>query len=572
MENPFAKFTAGARRPVVKEKPSDDMTDTTPKRGERTIEIDLDMKEIMVKFEFSPRDEKGARTIAMSHAAILFEINKAFDDDVIIFDNKNRKIKSFDVKEWTAPMYHQKRFVTQLSKTRRPKYSIIHRIHTSQSLSTIRNYSTVFRLLKTYNCYMKKSEWEEGIHDTIQAGYLIGINPEHYTPEVAARKVLEKMDAKDKKKMPRFKLVYSSPRIVVDGNEIRTKAYAIEFERAKAGDAMRVLKDTFTGTTGLLLAKVRYEYPQAFANALKLQTKSLASTYVIPIVNLGADAMHYLEEPLKGIRGVRDVVPTRNTPIDGRFNLLVSKEEFAQISKFLHNNFQSLYEEHVAEDAQPHQEAFYGPPGIGSSGDDVSSGVESFASMSAASFVSLDLSDVPDQFEVVTPVSSTYSWAEIVHGFPSSTDSVEPPSAAPTEQMSDMSSSQPSKIVELEGKLKRFQDDQDRDKEAIRKLTEAFTVQTNLLNQLLAQLSANTTHNVETHLRGPSNPIPALANQPGNHDVDKVMNKRPIQVEDSNYEVLADAPDSPLAAAEKLQNKRVDSKSTPSKSDFRRGE
>jgi len=572
MENPFAKFAAGARRSVAMDKPTDDMTDATPKRGERNIEIDHDMKEIMVKFEFSPRDEKGARTIAMSHAAILFEIHKAFEDDVIIFDNKNRKIKSFEVKEWTAPMYHQKRFVTHLSKNRRPKYSIIHRIHTSQSLSTIRNYSTVFRLLKTYNCYVKKSEWEEGIHDTIQAGYLIGINPEHYTPEVAAQKVLDKMNPKDKKKMPRFKLVYSSPRIVVDDKEIRTKAYAIEFERAKAGDAMRVLKDTFTGTTGLLLAKVRYEYPQAFANALKLQTKSLASTYVIPIVNLGTDAMHYLEEHFKRIQGVTDVVPTRKTPTDGRFNLLVLKEKFTQVSKFLHNNFQTLYDEHVAEDAKPHQEAFYGPPGIGSSDDDVSSGAESFASMSAASFVSLDLSDVPDQFEVVTPVSSTYSWAEIVHGVPSSTHPVEPLSAAPTEQMSDMSSSQPSKlIVDLEVKLKQFQEEQDRDKEAIRKLTDAFTAQTNLLNQLLAQLEgAYNTPTVGTHRRS-SIPIQVPVNQARVHDATQAMNKRSIPDADCNCEAV-EAPDSPVAPEQKLQNKRVDSKSTPSKSDFRWGE
>ena len=106
-------------------------------------------------------------------------------------------------------------------------------------------------------------------------------------------------------------------------------AYAIEYERKDANKVLRALKDTFKGTNQLLLTKLRYTHPNSFANAVKLQNKVMNETYVIPLNNVSTDEIFYLQPMLQQVNGIKDVVPTRKTQMEGRYNILLQQEFLA---------------------------------------------------------------------------------------------------------------------------------------------------------------------------------------------------------------------------------------------------
>jgi hypothetical protein len=415
-------FEQFAARPANRYPPTDAMDDTstaTPKTGFRPNDSDEDTKEITVRFDFTPKTAEDATKIAAVHTHLLSKIQEAFED-CIIFDNKGKQLKDIDPINW-SPTKHQSHFyihVTQRSKTRSTKYSIIHRIRTSQSLSNIWNYHTIEHLLRQHSCYIKNHAWDETIWDVAQAGYLIGIDPKHYTPEAASKIVADTMLKKGHSKCPPLRFIYSSPRIRINDRDIRSKAYAIEFERKNAKEVLRSLQDTYAGTTQFLMAKLRFTHPQPFANALKLQTKIMNETFVLPMLNVSSDEFFYLQTIIESINGVIAVVPTRKTKTDGRYNILIKESEFKVVRQKITNEFATYYDQ-VPEDAKqnPNTLGANGSPGIHvplNADGDSSSGAISFLTASAASFSSFsDLSDTDDVYERFVPAAQTYSWSEI---------------------------------------------------------------------------------------------------------------------------------------------------------------
>jgi hypothetical protein len=314
---------------------------------------------------------------------------------------------------------HQSQFKIHASPAtnkRKAKYSIIHRIRTSQSLSTIRTYNAISVLLKQHSCYLKGHSWDETVWDVIQTGYLIGLDPKHYTSSEATRFLSDIMEKKSPGKCPPLRMIYSSPSIQVDDRIISTKVFAIEFERKNAKEVLRKLKDAFTGSTQLLLAKLRYTHPKSFANALKMQNKMMNETYVLPMVNISQDEMFYLQPIIEEIAGVMAVVTTGKTLTHGKYNVLITSQRFLEVKSEITQNFDEYYDKVSEEAKQKDNLLFFGQPGIQTVNDryEESSGELSFLSTSAASFGSLDLSTTEDAYEFFTPAAGAYSWSEVV--------------------------------------------------------------------------------------------------------------------------------------------------------------
>jgi hypothetical protein len=228
----FNRFSARPADRPSKSDTEDDASTATPKTGTTPIDLDDEMKEITVRFDFQPKNSEAAKKVAVVHTHLLSKMKEAFADDVIVFNNKGKAINNIDPINWN-PIMHQSHFnlhASQGSKTRKNKYTIIHRIRTSQSLSTIRNYNTIASLLKQHSCFMKEHSWDETVWDITQAGYLIGIDPKHYTPEAANMVVSDMMGKKSPGKCPPLCMIYSSPRILIDDRNVSSKAYAIEYE------------------------------------------------------------------------------------------------------------------------------------------------------------------------------------------------------------------------------------------------------------------------------------------------------------------------------------------------------
>jgi len=139
--------------------------------------------------------------------------------------------------------------------------------------------------------------------------------------------------------------------------------------------------------------------------------------------------MFYLKDHLMAHQHILDVVPTRNVDTTGRFNILVPKAEMKVTRGWFTDNFNALWDQ-VPLDQKPHDEAFFGPPGISSltyHSDDEDSGTSTL-SMSAASFASLSdiLDDVPDNFQ--TPVEHVSYAAAVTGGDKESQTTTESPS------------------------------------------------------------------------------------------------------------------------------------------------
>jgi len=401
-------------RPETVEVP-DDASIATAKMGIAFEGKEGELKEISVMFEMTPKTADGSKSFCLSHAKILTHMKTVADGDLEILNNKGQVVKT-DPIEWASVVTHMKNFKTHVKNAggnRKSKLMIIHRIRTNLPLSTFRNYGPIFSLLREHGIFMKHHAWVESTWDVAQAGYLLQVNPQYYTAEQASSILHKKVIAANpRNKLPAIKMIYSSPRIMVNGKNASTKAYAIEFERDQSKEVVRILKETFkTNSTHLLLAKMRYDSPAAFLQAIKLQNQYLASIYTIPMLNIPQASLFYLEPTLKAQNGIIDIVDTKRTPFNGRYNILVQKSLFPAIQRWCTGNFDQLFDT-VPADARGHPDSFPGIPRVATRGhpDDDSEGSQSFLAQSAASFLSFDLSGNSNTEDSVT-LPTAMSWA-----------------------------------------------------------------------------------------------------------------------------------------------------------------
>jgi hypothetical protein len=95
---------------------------------------------------------------------------------------------------------------------------------------------------------------------------------------------------------------------------------------------------------------------------------------------------------------------------------------YNEVTEKLTQEFDSMYSEVVPEDARQEADAykFSGPPGIAprKANDEESSGAQSFLSMSAVSFASVDTSNIVDEYDNHIPAAGTKSWSHVVQGKP----------------------------------------------------------------------------------------------------------------------------------------------------------
>jgi hypothetical protein len=570
MSKTSAKRAADASTTAMNVDHSDDSSEATPKAGKETKKIDQGLKELTLRFEFQPRTSEAATKCAIVHTHLLLELQIAFDDDIKIYNNKNAELTKIDPIKWNSPAIHQRNFVMHArpgTQKRRTKYIILHRVHTNQSISTLRNYHTISKLLKSNDCWLKNHDWDESVWDTAQAGHLIGINPAHYTPSEATRKLSKQIEAKVNFKVPPIRLVYTSPRSNSSGgNEVRSKAYAVEFARADAAVVLRALKDTFTGTRQFLMAKLRFTHPIAYANALKLQNQHLASVYVLPLLNLTDDAIWYIEGKIKAVEGVTDIVPTRNSDTTGRFNILIKKSSFKAAKVIISTAFEQWYQE-VPADVRPPPDAFSGSPRIGTQGsDDESTGEQSFLSMSALSFASMDMSTGPEPFESFTPASGTYSWSQVLQ-IPRQADPPIPIAVGLTTQVSDLTASQNTELESLKQQFNLLQtkaeEERRLDQEKISLLTKAFDRQEVMLTALQSLIQHIASQNKPATSLEIDADLPMTQAQPNEPEprstttyVDTDMNDTDSAKRDNEQ------------ASDDSSAKRLDARPSPKKPDF----
>jgi hypothetical protein len=257
---------------------SGEATVLTPQFGIGIKRNEEKLIEKTIKFEFNIHHNKNEsiHQIAMVHTLILHAIETSLPSgEVLIFNNQGRKVQQINIVEMSAPLTHQKQFKTHHPSSKRAY--IIHRIQTSYALSAIRNQPAIYKLLRQHNVFLRQHNFSEDNWDTIPSGFMIGISPKFYTPEMAAKKLNHKVSSVNKKaKMPPFRMVYSSPYIKspVDGRQFRTKAYTIEVSRSDGPSALRILKDTFREKCHFVPMKMKYDQPTSLRQGYSTTNKA----------------------------------------------------------------------------------------------------------------------------------------------------------------------------------------------------------------------------------------------------------------------------------------------------------
>jgi hypothetical protein len=162
---------------------------------------------------------------------------------------------------------------------------------------------------------------------------------------------------------------------------------------------------------------MRNKFPEGFTKAVKYQTQLLTSYMVIVLHYIHPDMMFHIDEFIKSIDGVIDIMPDKTAIISGKYRVQVSQDKFKTARASLINYLPTWCEEYIPIDAYPNPNPFPDCPKVQPiHNDGFSSGENSWMSMSNTSFLSMDLSNVADDdyFSNTTVATKAFTYADIV--------------------------------------------------------------------------------------------------------------------------------------------------------------
>jgi hypothetical protein len=411
----------------------DDKSDATDPTGFATMKFEQEMVTKVLKFSFvAPKTQTKQVPPGIVHMHLLHALQVALGEDICIWNNKSEKIEPISLLQWASnPTIHQKQFKIHQKTSggngprRSTKYYIVHRIMTSEPISSIKQIPAIHQILKDNMCYLTEHHWNEDTWDTNKIGFVTKLDPSFYNPDQAHTKFTEllkekikKLETRTKIKIPLFRMVFASPKIRNTSNQtISTKAYAIEVKHEDTQAMLQTLKSLLRDTPVFVPFSMRHKFPEGFTKAIKYQTQLLTSTMVIVLQYLHPDMMFHIDEFIKAIDGVIDIMPDRHVIKNGKYRVQVSQEKFKKSREALIQYLPGWCNEYIPDDAYPYPNPFPEAPKVQPiRNDGFSSGENSWMSMSNTSFLSMDLSNVADDdyFSNTTTATKAFTYAEIV--------------------------------------------------------------------------------------------------------------------------------------------------------------
>ena len=88
-------------------------------------------------------------------------------------------------------------------------------------------------------------------------------------------------------------------------------------------EMQRVLKEACKKTNDFIPFRLRAKHPEAFSRFIQQHTKILSQNHMIVLNYIGNQSIFYLEERIRAIKGVIDIVPCQSVEIDGKFRVQV---------------------------------------------------------------------------------------------------------------------------------------------------------------------------------------------------------------------------------------------------------
>lgn len=326
-----------------------------------TLHDDTDtVREYVVKFLFRPSDDKTNTHVAKMHYTILRAMTQIYaDSNLKIFDNFGKPIDSFPtLKSYEEYLRHFKLHYVKgnATKNRKPIYLVFHRIHSPVPLSEIRRNEVIADLLRKINTTFQLHHWKEDETNISNLGFHVGVDPTNFLQEFfeeRIRNLISQSTKRAKEKIPRFKCCYCSPFLIDEyGCRIATKSYDLQCRQQDAQSLLKLLHQTFAKNPSFLLHRVRHDDPDVYKSAIQKQNYYLSNSRVIPIKGITESQMFYLSSDIEQIPGVTAVLHHKDTPTEGRWNILTNKQHFPQVTNALRTSL-TTWLEGYADNAPP---------------------------------------------------------------------------------------------------------------------------------------------------------------------------------------------------------------------------
>ena len=399
------RSTADGSAPLATAPHGDDATVSTPSRGSKAKPKDSDLKEITLKFRFSSNDRKDAVAPEVLHLHWIQLVQGIFDTGIQVYSNQGAIMPKIDTMRWTSAQHakHYKVHRHQApgfgsthdasSQGKRKASSsiyIIHRVRTSYSFKGLKNDYRIVDFLREHKVYMYEHLWTEDIWNTVQIGFILGLNPALYSPTQAYEKMVKAITIKaPTARIPKFAMVYCTPQVKANNSTVRTKAYAIETDKTTSIMMTNLMKEVCRETHEFIPFQMRTKHPDAFGRIICQQTHMLSQLRTIVLSNVGSQVMFYLHERIASVPGVRDIVPHPTVEVTGKYRIQVHKDDFKAVRANLMINIPDWYDEHVPTDGKASTGNYPGTPEVAPiPSDGYSSGEESYYAGSVASAMS----------------------------------------------------------------------------------------------------------------------------------------------------------------------------------------
>jgi hypothetical protein len=338
----------------------DDLSTATPLVGYRNSDSDHEMVSKTIRFNFAPVDSSRIDSIdpAEVHTQWLRIIASSFGNDVKIISNYNKPVSNISNNTTTANRkLHEQQFkIYQKSAGADSKtaFTIVHRILIRVPFGQLKRHSQAFQLLKDHNCFLREHMWDEQEWDVQQIGFVTGFNPKYYTPAKVTSDIhtrLTQSNGMPRAKVPKFQTVLKTHKILHKGRTSSTQAFTVEVPSHSAPRLVTLMKAATKDTKDYVSFQMRRRNPDAFQGAIRYQNHLLANQHVVMINYLGADAMYYLSDRIQAMPGVQDVIPTKKVDQNGKFYVLVHKNDANTVRQSLQKQFAEWFRDIVPEDA-----------------------------------------------------------------------------------------------------------------------------------------------------------------------------------------------------------------------------
>ena len=151
-----------------------------------------------------------------------------------------------------------------------------------------------------------------------------------------------------------------------------------------------ILKEACKKTNDLVPFHLRSKHPEAFSRFIQQHTKILSKNHTIVLSYIGNQAIMYLEDRIRAIPGVIDIVSCQSVETDGKFRVQVKKDDFFRVRSAIQHNLLQWVEEHVPEDAKRAMRKFpYAPEVAPLMSDGYSSGSDGYMTASINTAMSM---------------------------------------------------------------------------------------------------------------------------------------------------------------------------------------